>query len=298
VGDVVVDRDAGTSERVFYFGPTETKMIGWLHVPSGQARAGIVICPSTEAEMAQTRRREALLARSLACRGFAVQRFQYRGSGNSYGAPSDMTFSSMLDDAAAAARHLSDAAEVSAVGFVGVRLGGIVAAATAARLGPCPLALWEPTLEGRSQLREGLRRRLMQDIKSAPNDSVRPSTEHLIAALQQAGHLDIGGYPLYREFYASWNGVQLAEYVKKAERSPVLLVIFADGLSAKYRQLVDHWNAEGLAVECVVIKEQIDWWFPNVKWIPDEQLPATATLIDTTASWFESIHTDMRSATS
>ena len=148
MGDVVVDSDTGTSEKVFYFGPTETKMIGWLHVPSGQARAGIVICPSTEAEMAQTRRREVLLARSLAARGFAVLRFQYRGSGNSYGHPSSITFSSMLDDVAAAARHLCDASGVSAVGFVGVRLGGIVAAATAGQFGPSALALWEPALDG------------------------------------------------------------------------------------------------------------------------------------------------------
>jgi pimeloyl-ACP methyl ester carboxylesterase len=297
VRNVVVDPDSGTSQSVFYFGPTETKMIGWLHVPSGQARAGIVICPSTEAEMAQTRRREVLLARSLSARGFAVQRFHYRGSGNSYGDPSDMTFSSMLDDAAAAARHLADAAGVSAVGFVGVRLGGIVAAAAAGKLGPSRLALWEPTLDGRSQLREGLRRRLMQDIKRAPDDSVRPSSESLITALQQVGHLDIAGYPLYREFYASWNAVQLSEHVRKA-RSPVLLVTFADGLAAKYRQLVDLWNAEGLAVECVVIREQIDWWFPNVKWIPDERRPATTALIDTTASWIESVSSGVGSATS
>ena len=196
MGDVVVDTDTGTSERVFYFGPTEAKMIGWLHVPSGQARAAIVICPSTEAEMAQTRRREVLLARSLACRGFAVQRFQYRGSGNSYGDPSGMTFSSMLDDAAAAARHLSDATGVSAMGFVGVRLGGIVAAAAAGQIGPCPLVLWEPALDGRSHLREALRRRLMQDIKRVQDDSARPSTESLIAELQDCGRVDIGGHPL------------------------------------------------------------------------------------------------------
>ena len=46
------------------------------------------------------------------------------------------------------------------------------------------------------------------------------------------------------------------------------------------------------------ISQQIDWWFPNVEWIPDERRSASTALIDRTASWLESIHTDIEAATS
>ena len=121
--------------------------------------------------------------------------------------------------------------------------------------------------------------------------------DSLLAVLRDAGCVDIGGHPLYREFYASWSDEELLGHVVKG-RGPVLLVTFAERLSQRFRQLIDELTAEGLDAGSAAISQQIDWWFPNVEWTPDERRPASAALIDTTAAWLENIHSDAEAATS
>src|SRR6185437_4398727 len=69
-----------------WFGPAESPLLGWLHLPDdGRARAGIVLCPSLGKEQISAYPTLRLLADRLAVQGFAALRFDYEGTGDSAG---------------------------------------------------------------------------------------------------------------------------------------------------------------------------------------------------------------------
>ena len=111
-----------------------------------------MICPSIYAEFIAGYRMDVSLARALASRGVAVQRFHYRGVGHSDGEAEETTFATMRDDALAAAERLLERTGVGGPAFLGTRFGGLVAASAAAEYPGCPLVLVDPTLEAETLL--------------------------------------------------------------------------------------------------------------------------------------------------
>src|SRR5207245_489466 len=80
-------------------------------------RGGVVICPPLFMDVHRTARLEVLLARELAARGLAVQRFCYRGTGFSGGDDRDLALDRMLQDAQIATNALRDACAIDNVAF-------------------------------------------------------------------------------------------------------------------------------------------------------------------------------------
>src|ERR1700753_3966737 len=77
-------REGAGSSQPTWFGDAASPLFGVVHVPAGSvARAGIVICPPVGKEHVDTYRGLKLLAQRLCERGFAVLRFDYRGTGDS-----------------------------------------------------------------------------------------------------------------------------------------------------------------------------------------------------------------------
>ena len=142
--------DTGTNDELSYFGGPGRRLYGCLHTPLRQELiGGVVICSPTLVDFDRIYRREFSLAVSLAARGFAVQRFHYRGSGNSEDIAGDATLETMAEDALTAAERLTDKTGADRLGFVGTRLGAFVSAAAARRHGSAPLSLWEPVVDPR-----------------------------------------------------------------------------------------------------------------------------------------------------
>ena len=59
-------------------------------------------------------------------------------------------------------------------GFLGTRVGAIVAAAQARERAGARLALWDPVLDGDGYVRDALRSRLMADMRRDPEHRMTP----------------------------------------------------------------------------------------------------------------------------
>ncbi len=92
---------------------------------------GVLVCSPLHAEMQRNYRREVLLSRRLASAGAAVERFHYRGTGNSAGEPGRLALDTMIEDGIAAVHHLQQRVGGVPLVVLGTRVGGLVAAAVA-----------------------------------------------------------------------------------------------------------------------------------------------------------------------
>ena len=139
-----------------WFGPASAPLFGVVHAPvGGVARGGVVICPPLGREHLDTYRGLKLLAQRLCGRGFAVLRFDYRGTGDSSGDQSvDCAIDDYLDSVRVAADYLRDSG-VKHLTLVGLRIGSLIAATAATKLdGLSGLVLWDPVADGRMFIRE------------------------------------------------------------------------------------------------------------------------------------------------
>lgn len=274
----------GVRQEIGFFGPFHDKMFGSLHRPQEQAHAGVVICPAIHSDFERNYRRDVLLARALSARGYAVQRFHYRGLGNSDGDISDATFDTMREDARAAVEHLQRTTDVTSVAFAGTRWGAFIAAAAAANFEGAPLCLWEPPLKGARYFAEASRARSVREAHEDP--SALPSGPPLEDEIRHSGRVDILGYPIDVALFDSAVGRSIAEEVGDAPR-PILLVQMGAkrGVRTAYKELADQWARQGFPVEVRAIEGEETWWFVGGFWEAVESRGSTKQILEATALW-------------
>jgi alpha/beta superfamily hydrolase len=278
-----VDPMSGIREEVEFLGLGPLRMFGFLHLPSGQPDAGVVICSPFQAELLKTYRREVLLARELAGRGFAVQRFHYRGSANSDGDAADCTFDTMVEDTELAVDRLVERTGVSRVALVGTRWGGLVAAAVAGRRPESsPLALWEPVVDPAHYFREVFRGRLVMSLKGDSGDR----TSDPLDELARNGSIDILGYTITAQLHDSAMGHSLVDELGNRPRA-ILLVGYGRGgtLTAEYSALRDHWTERGFSVESHVVPSREAWWFGRAPTGRRDDLVRDKTFVGLVGDW-------------
>jgi pimeloyl-ACP methyl ester carboxylesterase len=265
---VRIDEELGFEERVGYFVSGGDHVIGTSSRPTGAVTSGLVLCSSIGNEVVKNYRREVLLGRALAARGTFVQRFHYRGYGNSDGDPAAVTFDSLVEDARTAAAIVRDAVGDGPIGFMGTRFGALVAAAAASGFPGAPLVLAEPVLKAPAFFKEGFRAVLMQRITA--RDGGRTTTEQLIEQLRRDGELDLLGSPLRRALYESAATRDVLQELGDGRR-PVLLVRMGDSQSARKSadQATSGWAEHGLDVEVRVVGAQETWWYLDERELVD-----------------------------
>ena len=239
------------SEDVTYFGAAP-RMYGVTHLPDGDARAAVVICSSTHAELLKSYRLEVLLARALATQGFAVIRFHYRGAGNSEDTGEVLTLPAMINAARQARDHIVDLAGTTKLVFVGVRLGAYPATALATENPGSQLILWDPVLDTDNYMKDALRTHAIAAIRGeAKPETVKESLERL----HSDGSIDLLGYEIRSEFHSSIQGRKLTDY--SPEGSEVLVVPF--GKSNK-EDLTTLWGDNGISVTNLGAADRAAWW--------------------------------------
>lgn len=244
---------------------------------------GVVICSSLHAEFLANYRKEVLVARALAERGMAVVRFDYRGTGNSGGAPEDLTLQTMTQDAEVAIRHLAARAAVEEPSFLGVRFGALVAAGLA-RPSSARLALWEPVLEADQYFREAFRARIMRELKDGL--AVPTLGDALLDELRSKGSVDVLGYTINRGLYDSTSGTELVSALGSTPRRVLLVQIGKrKELKQELRSLADNLERGASSVATAMVQEEEAWWFVGEDWLPEEKRSTTQALLDATVDW-------------
>jgi alpha-beta hydrolase superfamily lysophospholipase len=135
------------------FGQAPRRCSGWLH--GAPSQVGVVLCAPFGAEEESSHRSMLYLADCLARHRMCALRFDYPGCGDSEGDASERArLEDWVDAAAEAAEFLRQGAGCSEIGFVGLRLGAMVAGLASQRARARWLALWAPVSSGRRHARE------------------------------------------------------------------------------------------------------------------------------------------------
>jgi alpha/beta superfamily hydrolase len=268
----VMVRDDGGTEEVAFLGD-EALLFGCLHIPAGEVRGGLVICSPILADFGANYQREVNLARHLAADGVAVQRFHPRGTGHSDGDAADLTLQSLIDDATQAFAHLRDRLPGRTIAVLGTRFSALVATRVAGAHGQ-PLVLWEPVTDPQRYIKEGLRARAVNAMRSG----VQP--EEPADELARRGFVDLLGIPVGRELLGTASDVGLAAELGE-QPCPVLLVQLdqRDELRDDYVALREQLQSRrcDVTAHCFPLAES--WWFVH------DRLAPTEAVVEATVRW-------------
>lgn len=256
-----VDQAGGFVEEARFREVSGSNIFSVAYLPAVPARLGVVICCSALVEQLTNYRHEVLLARALAARGLAVQRFHYRGTGHSEGEETEISLDAMVEDTLAAGGWLQSQTGVQQLAFMGTRWGGLIAGTVAKEHPGAPLVLWDPIVDGGHYFRELIRGRLVREMK---DPRAAAGVESWKDELDRQGCIDILGYPLHRSLYESGRTVRLDAFLA-GRTAPVLLVQFGrrDAVRADYARLEETLKRGGAMVDVHFIREEPAWLFPG-----------------------------------
>lgn len=185
--------------EAFYFGPSATYLFGAYHPPTnGNRREGIVLCNPFGQEYLRAHRSLRRLAINLSALGYAVLRFDYRGTGDSAGTIDGVTADDWQEDIRLAVQELIDIAAVPKVALLGLRVGALLAAQVAANNPQISrLVMWDPIVHGQVYIDE-----FHQEIAKGPTRSRFISGD---------GALYFNGFSMPRSFQTSVAALNLCK---------------------------------------------------------------------------------------
>lgn len=138
--------------RARFFGP-HGRLFGIFDEPAIPSDRGVVLCYPHGADYDSAFRSFRILGTRLSRAGFHVLRFDYMGTGDSWGETEDGSIGQWTEDTVAAIRELRTSSDLRQVAVVGLRLGATVATFAAAECGGVDqLVAWAPVYEGREYL--------------------------------------------------------------------------------------------------------------------------------------------------
>jgi len=158
-----------------WFGTADRPLFGWVHVPKDNRAAGaVVLCPPVARELAATQICYRQLAEDLSAAGMLAIRFDYDGTGDSTGVHLDPN---RVDSWLSSIEHAIDLAKscgAESISLIGMRVGALLAAVAAARLGSIDaVVLWDPCESGRAFVRhEAALLRLLSDDDHGSVDGI------------------------------------------------------------------------------------------------------------------------------
>jgi alpha-beta hydrolase superfamily lysophospholipase len=150
-------RGRSRSVKSFWFGDERRPLFGWLHVPSGDIRGGVLLSPTLGLEEVSARYAYRRLADQLADAGFVTMRFDYDGTGDSVGWQDDPGRVAAWLEGIGTALTVLQGMQLGRISLIGMRMGATLACqylgSGADTVHVDDLVLWDPCESGRSFLR-------------------------------------------------------------------------------------------------------------------------------------------------
>ena len=214
----------------FFFGDSKEPLYGIHHPPQGTAPqpVPVVICPPYGQEYMRSHRALRQLANLLARQGFHVLRFDYHGTGDSYGEPEHYSIEQWSEEALIACEEAIELAMSDTACLIGLRLGAIVACLAAersTRIGH--LVLWDPIVRGSTYQTE-LENHIAESPMPKANFVATDGTWH------------INGFPITARTMSQIEAWQLSEHFPERSTS-VYHVSSSD--TEENRLVRDGWSA-------------------------------------------------------
>lgn len=278
-----VNRTTGVREETTTAGPADSQIVAFLHTPVDRPpRAAVLMLSSLYEDLQLHYRREILMARHLAQRGFAVARFHYRGTGNSAPLPDEaVTFDTMLRDAGLMEGLLLERTARAPLVLYADKLGALVATELRRNRPGAPLVLVSPVLTGADYFRGLVRASKVVGLRSRASEDV--SFQEQLARSQRA---DVFGHAVHARSYADLSARALAEPQPGSGPTLVIQLSSADSLSTSLRSLVDRLREAGVDAEAVVLRQRERWFVPD-QWEPDNDVPDTHAISEGVSAWLE-----------
>jgi hypothetical protein len=276
-----LDPATGVEERLEHVWTPRGQLYTWAARPP-LARSCVVVCSSVFGDFTANYHRERLLARELVSKGVGVIRFHYAGEGNSQGERRAMTFSSLREDTKAVVDH-GVSLGFTEFGFLGTRMGALVAASAAVSLPSVPIALWEPVVDPLRLVADAQRAKRMSQLAQEGGGA---ETSDWRRDLDRNGMLDLVGYDVYPPLLHSLMDVDLLTTLGSTPRR-VLIVRFR-GKPGAPDPLASALLERGFSVQSEVVDLSVAWWFQ------DEQVSDGGDLVTMTAVWLSSALSEKR----
>jgi len=181
--------------EAFYLPTASGRLFCLLHSPDKEApvRGGVIYVHPFAEEMNKSRRMAALQARAMAEAGYAVLQVDLLGCGDSAGDFADATWDVWVENLVDAGSWLRNRTGTQ-IWWWGLRVGGLLAAAAAGRIGqPCRMLLWQPVLLGKHYLQQFLRLKVAGELLGG---GAKGTMERVKEQLTSGMSVEIAGYLL------------------------------------------------------------------------------------------------------
>jgi pimeloyl-ACP methyl ester carboxylesterase len=199
-----------------------------------------VVCPAAGPEYVRCHRPLRVLAAMLARHGYPVLRFDYFGTGDSYGDGEEATLARWQDDVADAVRFMRGRYRATRLTLLGVRIGASLAARHATRRGGIDrLVLWDPVVHGRHFVEESRMRTAYHEQWLIEKHGRRPPS------IQADGPRDLFGY---RYSDAMLDELMSLDLLSDVDRTGAGTLILDNGEDPAVDALAGHLRAAGMTV--------------------------------------------------
>jgi len=217
----------------FYFGTSANPLFGVHHPPTAlDTGHAVLLCYPVGNEYLRAHRAFRQLTSLLVRAGAHVLRFDYRGTGDSWGDPADATVDRWLEDIDTAIDELKDSSGLDRVSLAGLRFGATLGARAAFRRDDVDhVVLWDPVADGSAWF-DSL-------IALEPNSRDRLPGEGSEPAFA-SGTIGLAGFPFTPELQQGVRGLRLSDL---SPAPSVAVDVLTSTEEPEVRALVESWKS-------------------------------------------------------